>query len=1067
MITLFCLLIIGLLNTFQIQTIDISLLKGTHTILTGDQEYYSPVFGVPFNNNTAKGMYELSVKKLTTTVLKSIYLPPDQRKEVIKLPITGTEQLLFQLFTMVDDDFRLTNATNNPVRYFTTQTIGRILKVVYITEQYLAKSLKNKKQDELKTDLLEFYRSLEVTLKQSELDKKLKQFIGNKQQFIIEESKLFLRNYLTSLQLPKENNIYFQKSDFKPFINALFRSLAECSNLSKGNIYPQHTTQGLLLGYMLAKSETKRDLEQYFTEFTGQSISLPNDIYKQSNYAQPIVFGNVVKFADSYCQYILDNQQKFPTMSKDCHIPYYNNSFTDCVDTMMLNLCNIITYQNGTYGIMPDNIIAHPELQKFYNQNTAIQDHNVSHKTIHEKWVTIISNITGVSYNRVKKNNDSHDYAGISFSGSSQNLNSYAGFIPVQTFDKSLPTKTVKIDNTEYNLPIKKIGKNSYLLIPSDTNLVCYELMPEIRNTTILLNYLFNLGLYDNQEELLNKEDNKLFTTACQKTGLTVDKNMFNLSSSITLSKNNIRFNIHLSEKHHGYIKVDKPSRKTISISPNYLDQYPIQTSSCINLLDNETILNLASIEKHQCLLELAIQNDPNQILELQQNIVPRNDYTKNYTLPKIALYLSFNPDSYFLTNINYTLLDKNFIDYLLSLHKKKYTCYNYYSLLKTLYKQKVLQKKYLIDIINTDMAIPNSSQKERSISLAADLVKENILDQQFAHQILQTGLSDSYELTRIKCVDLVNNMITKDMLTPQEAFNTLQLIRNDTSKYVKQESIKIADTMLEKGILFEQTGIEIISSTNCYTDVSIIHLSKKMVEKGMLNKEFTTSLIRDKFFNISNETYGHEKQNLLELANAMIQRNILDAELGKNITLNAMNNPSWNVKRAALNLANAMVKKSLLDYQTATTIYQIGIADPDILVQDSAKDLKTTLNRFSLFKYKNKASAFAHTTYTMASIYLMQKRFHHTSAHDIKEDHEYLLPNYEPTLTSQRLSQQNKQIEESVNNFIKNFKVQEVSTPASSSVIPSFHLQQSQLPLMIARSKQSCLAGIRRIRYL
>jgi hypothetical protein len=262
-------LLLAILYSAQVLSINLLLLKGTTEVLPENLKKYALYHGVPFAEKLAENYYVASPQDIRLRIKHEIEntqqsgsyteeTKSDLTKyaEDLKSGESYTSRLVSQLYYRpVGGQFQLAAAQNNPVINLKPGHIGNILRII--------DQSKGKSKTDLETDL---------------------------------------KKYLVSLQFKKASGSIFIRKDFNPFVAALIGSLQESDASNTEAIFAPGTTVGILLGYCLSKSNTKADLKDYLEGLTGQSISLPDEQYSQEEVKQIVdqemQLENTDRFAD-------------------------------------------------------------------------------------------------------------------------------------------------------------------------------------------------------------------------------------------------------------------------------------------------------------------------------------------------------------------------------------------------------------------------------------------------------------------------------------------------------------------------------------------------------------------------------------------------------------------------------------------------------------------------------------------------------------------------------------------------------------------------------------------------
>ena len=355
----------------------------------------------------------------------------------------GTENLIMSMYNIVRDSFMTTNAPNNPVRLLKAGHIGQIMKLIQDRMGLLANigslhkqqatensnilkklkslddeinkinseisklklAIKKEKDPQVEEKLIEYKQRAEAIGKEKKLLNEAKKIVAIKdpQEYNFAQLHLELMTMLNGLGFknPKGDLLSWNR-----FVDALVESLKECTG--ENPIYAQHTTQGLLLSYLLAKTNTKEDLQEYFRALLGQEdFILPQgrysseDIFKILNSTTPANVGNFEVFADLVSAYTFKQKYaaNFPKVVDNKEATYHGISFADCMDTTMRMLTNIVTYQDaeGEVGIVPHDLDVHlnPVIKNFYTSSPLNRQSSEVGHAVHQAWAQVIEDVPG------------------------------------------------------------------------------------------------------------------------------------------------------------------------------------------------------------------------------------------------------------------------------------------------------------------------------------------------------------------------------------------------------------------------------------------------------------------------------------------------------------------------------------------------------------------------------------------------------------------------------------------------------------------------------------------------
>lgn len=520
------------------QAINIKLLKGTHDVLAHMHD--APFWGLSFlEKGIAEQWYRTSIKYQKQEFEKISFLPDQENSKSIMLKILSeqknseTQNLVFQLFHIAGDSFALTNALNNPVRQLNPKDIGRVMRLV----RDCLDKVEGKKLDPAQQENLKKLLQLSLTTIRGADGQPLKGLGGKP----------------------------FKVVDFNPFVNALVGALQE--SLGSDNVYPQGTPQGLLLAYMIAKSNTRQDLQDYFSGFEGKAVDIGQAEYSKEElsllFEKTPDLDNRKELGDFVSAVIY--KQKYtsdlPKLSWGVSLDYQGYILSDCVESLMLNMANIVTYnkEQQLLGRPSYDIKMSNELRAFYDNSLNSNPSEVNNIKVHQDWGNLVENMVGVSYMRVGAGGKDKPLDVVTLCD---------GVIPVTAYDSKLPKKAITISGTEYQLQEIQVGSKLYWLVPQSLGLFCFEMMPTASNIIVVMNKLFDLKLYDSIEAVFAPTFvTTYFKSICSKFGWELlddaeDKiikyeegSLKTIEIPIQVSDQN-SFDLTFVQKQHGHVSV-------------------------------------------------------------------------------------------------------------------------------------------------------------------------------------------------------------------------------------------------------------------------------------------------------------------------------------------------------------------------------------------------------------------------------------------------------------------------------------------------------------------------------
>lgn len=718
-------------NAIQ-STISIANLKDTHDILKDYSDWYAPFWGLPFaENDVARNLYVFSdyynkkqfeekAKKATSDFdfLKSDIQAYFERDNKI-----ATQTMVKWLFAEIAETFNVSNSENNPVKYLSFKDIGKIIRIIY-----------NNKNN---------YEKTKFNL-QAYLNKTILPDIAD-------------RFYASNPQKSRTKTP-FNANPFNQFINALIGSLQECANNNPGQLFPEYTTEGILLGYILMKGNNRSDLQDYFEGFLGEKITLPQNIYTDKELNEflktPINLEDITSVANYVCakEHIHLHKTNIPKPINETKVNFKSFIFTNCMETTVLNLINVATYnpENHTMGVRTADIPLSQQLQKFYTKYNTNTDPDIDHIDAKNAFINLAENIPFVYYTNL-------------YSPSSKQMIECEdvdcdGFIPSSTIDTTLPKKTITIGSAQFNLYEKEWNNQTFLLVPSSIDLICFEVRSSLRNIIILLNHLLSLNLYsDNNTTFDQNFETVYFNALCQKLEWRANFSKNHSELIITIeTKDYEEFTLNIQNNLHGSMSI--PTKTTTQKKPSQLNDttseqlkaintvlgYPSKKNSIKNIFfkkldipgnklsilteDFEDSQNMATKIFNNITISFGFDNETmltNMIIDYTNR---KNDLsTKIMIFIKMLLFNNWNSAQ--------KAIDNNFFNpsQINSILEKALTNFSQeyiYNVVKSIISQKLLNQAQLFSLFetaNANLSNPNPETKKNATKII-DLIKQEHL---------------------------------------------------------------------------------------------------------------------------------------------------------------------------------------------------------------------------------------------------------------------------------------------------------------------------------------------------
>lgn len=598
----------------DLQAFNIKLLKGTSHILQGDEAYYSPAFGLPFIEcNIAQNIYDLSseqVKRYVGHVINNGTQSALDRKDSAEIQQylmnyvggknTATQNLASYLFHRAGVEASFLPTKVAPVQKLNVKNIGRILRIISLYEKYkgLVKGMVDQ-PGELQNKKQIFFTMLRSFGLGNEGDALSGNDVNNSWVVFSKDPKVFLQEVLKESIKKYVKNACVAHKKWNSFSKDILAALGECDKNDPSAMYAPNTAQGLLLGYMLTKVQNKQDLEDYFEGFLGSKVTLTTEDYLVDEMIdiakQDPPVSDPVQFAEWLCGYIYGKNYNsyFPKMASAKEVNFNKNEFSDCVETAIRNICNIVTYDSteqrlGIFPRMSD------KMSDFYKSKDHQDPVKISDKSAHQNWAELVENQLGVAYSVLNTPDGNNDNAAWSFT-EGKNVQ---GFILVdQKPQEVLPVYEIFIDKSYYTLYEKIINDKKYFLVPRETGLVCCELRSDLSNIIVLLSRLFGLNVCDSILDLSSQElvQNKLKDIS-NLLKIPLLRILFEdgTKQRIIFQKGKEQFELKVLDLHTSVSVSDEEKVTRLNIKGIHYKQYPIQVAALVSLLDTCSLLQVS-----------------------------------------------------------------------------------------------------------------------------------------------------------------------------------------------------------------------------------------------------------------------------------------------------------------------------------------------------------------------------------------------------------------------------------------------------------------------------------------
>ncbi len=842
-------LIVSLMTFFEFEAINVKQLKGTHDI-AGVPSDYAPVMGMALLEwRVLRQWYELSSKYMKSEITELLQNAPKadlfQKQSIEELQKSFTddaiENLLHLMFHIATGNFNVTHALDNPVMQLKAEHIGKILRVVHDWTSALSDP---KKLEELKERVKQEPKQVRELLSElSRMSPRVKQI--KKQATLTPADQQFLNDYeakhkkmvrlrskhASTLRSKKETDAVFvsynlkhelmylvedfgfensQKKLFKAanwssFVNSLVDAL-KLQQAGPDQVYAQNTVQEILLGYMLAKSHNRSDLENYFKGFLGDdNFVLPEEAYTDQEIkdiiASQVNAHDFKPFSDLMCAFTYQEKyaSTFPKIVEgNDRVEYQGVGFADCMETAMRNLVNIITYQGGKLGVAPEGLTMNPQLQKFYRTPINSDNASVGHKDVHQNWTDVIENIEGASY----------DYLGYQGHRIASGCDGFIFVDNLNNLNSSLPKKSVEIKGKTIELIEKKVDGRTYLLVAKSPDLFGCELMPNMANMVVVLNNLFNLQLYPSSKDVIQPDfASKYLELTCEKLGWTLrSSKLEGLNAELYIASKQGNFKMKLSNKIHGSLEFSPKDQLKINlVIPEDTQQSRIAVAISDQLVTKD--------------------NAPKAVLT---SCAARNVDALSYDARiQVANGMLFNWSTLSFSEKNY--VQKMIVSF--GLHADRYY-------LESIIKNIPSTFEYKDFLLNVAMmfSLKNPGQ---SIDLLGQMIKKNLLGSGKTNNILSLvgkGIDDPDFQIRLGIIDILQGLITNQLITFDQALPFLEKGINDPNSVVQEHFARfIPNLAINKLITGEQALAVLVkginkSNLNCFKSLTIL-ISNKLIK--------------------------------------------------------------------------------------------------------------------------------------------------------------------------------------------------------------------------------------------
>lgn len=185
----------------------------------------------------------------------------------------------------------------------------------------------------------------------------------------------------------------------------------------------------------------------------------------------------------------------YPKKAEYASVAYHGHNFSDCVETLIRNLCNRILYckESGCFEYTKaPNSLTDPSFIAFLQDMHHKRAINVEDSRAYSDWLAVVENKPWIAYRRKieTKNNKANTIIA---------TNDSCGFI------KGIPSTVVA--QCTRNCERIKLGNYWYILVENEEELL-YEMEPSLHNIIITLDRLFNMHIFEHpiEQEFLRSD---------------------------------------------------------------------------------------------------------------------------------------------------------------------------------------------------------------------------------------------------------------------------------------------------------------------------------------------------------------------------------------------------------------------------------------------------------------------------------------------------------------------------------------------------------------------------------
>ncbi|HSW75970.1 MAG TPA: hypothetical protein VLG50_02935, partial [Candidatus Saccharimonadales bacterium] len=733
----------------------------------------------------------------------------------------------------------------------------------------------------------------------------------------------------------------FKSANWNTFVNSLVDGL-KLQQIGPDQVYAQNTVQEILLGYMLAKSHNRSDLENYFKAFLrDNNFVLPEEMYTEieikERLASHVNAKNFELFADLMCAFTYQEKyaSKFPKIVEgNDRVEYQGVGFADCMETAMRNLANIITYLEGKLGVAPKGLTMKPQLQKFYEIPLNSDNASVGHKDVHQNWTDVIENIEGASY----------DYLVYQGKKIASHCDGFIFIDNLNDLDKTLPKKSVELNGKTIELVEKNVGERTYLLVAKNPELFGCELMPNLSNMVVVLNNLFNLQLYPSSKDVIEPDfASKYLQLACEKLGWTLrsSSKIDGLKAELNITCKQGDFKMWLSNKVHGSLSVAPKDQLKINLAiPEDTSQSRIAVAMSDQLATKDQIPQAL---RQSCLTRNvdAVSYDARlkAAKDMLKNWTTLSVSEKNY-IQKMIVSFGLHADRYYLESIiNSTPSTFEYKDLLFNtvMMFSLKNQHQFLSLINQIIRHNLLSANKvnnLLLLLEKHIIDTNFDIRAAMISFNS-LITNKLITTEQVLPFLQKLIDSKYPTRYTDTLLPMSNLIKKDLITFDQALPFLQ--KNINNFYLKNDIIYIIyDFIKYKAITFDQ-ALPFLQEGISSSDEITLKWTISAIEALANSKSITFDQALPFIEKGINNQNGNIKTETIQLIKSLISNKLMSVDLALPFLEKDINNSDLDVRLNIMSSINSLITNKLMNADQALPFLEKVLGPYDREIQKIA----------------------------------------------------------------------------------------------------------------------------------